>query len=69
MPSQLANRIAHAVLAVDADQPSSAVAIDKELQEVLETMAHLLSVIKGANLPSCPKCQRARVLMETLKCR
>ena len=67
MASKFADKIYTAILSTDADQPYATVAIDAELAEVREAMGHLLQVVKGANLPTCAACKRARVLYERLE--
>lgn len=71
--SELAKKIAHAVIAVDADQPSAEIAIDTELQEVREV---LYGISDDGCYDACKyrreeghseACQRACVLMEKLK--
>jgi hypothetical protein len=78
MASQLANKIAHAVLATDADQPSVEVAIDAQLAEVREVLG-LLSRLRVEGKPCwCESafrtigdhdanCQRTSALYEKLR--
>lgn len=72
MASELAKKIALAALTTDADQPSSEVAVDAELQEVRGVLDSLrqsrdcwcVATWKGTH---DGRCQRARDLMEKLE--
>jgi len=68
MASQFAVLLAAPSADEDDNPNEDAVAwCDHQLQEVREVLGHLLNVIDGANLPSCPECQRARELMKRVE--
>jgi len=41
--------------------------IDAELQEVRESIDHLLKIVKDAKLPSCPACKQAEQVTARLR--